>query len=77
MTSIEYGLVAGVMGMGVLMSMNYVADELTAMVQPKDCTWEKIDPEAEEQSVACIGSESWSPRRAKRPVKSRTASSSN
>ena len=76
-TSIEYGLIAGVMGVGVLMSINYVADELTAMVQPKDCTWEKIAPEAEEQSVACIGSKGWSARRARRPGQSRIANSTN
>ncbi|MEL7542648.1 MAG: hypothetical protein AAGJ70_02615 [Pseudomonadota bacterium] len=72
MTTIEYALLAGVMGTGVLVSLNYVADEMTAAFQPEGCTWEQPDPSVEDGPVACIGSEHWSPRRAKRPTTSRT-----
>ncbi|MEL6289559.1 MAG: Flp family type IVb pilin [Pseudomonadota bacterium] len=72
MTSIEYAIIAGIMGTGVLVSLNYVADEMTAAFQPKGCTWDAPDPAAEDDHVACIGSEHWTPRRAQRPVNSRT-----
>lgn len=81
MTSIEYTLVAAIMGTGVLMSLNYIADELTAIVQPEGCTW--VQPEESDKSSAedgptlCIGAPGWAPRIATRPSRTRSASASN
>jgi len=77
MTTIEYALLAGVMGTGVLMSINYVADELTAMIQPEGCTWVAPEEGAEDQAQRCIGAPGWTPRRARPPQKTLSASSSD
>ncbi len=78
-TSIEYALLAGVMGTGVLMSMNYVADELTSYAQLDGCVWEMPEDNgkttAEDGPTLCIGAPGWSPRRAVPPRTTRTASS--
>ena len=44
MTTIEYGLLAGIMGTGIAVSMNYVTNEFSSFVSTHvGCNWEDSD----------------------------------
>ncbi len=62
-TSIEYALLAGVMGTGVALSLDYVSSEFKTRFQPVECTWEVSEADVETKQQRCIGAKGWKARR--------------
>ena len=68
-TSIEYALMAGVIGTGIAVSATYVLDEFEALVASQGCTWvtAEVDENGDHGPQRCVFGTSGQDARKLRP----------